>query len=152
MACLWLAIRKVRSRYEKYSVLVRIFVQSSGFSISLGSNDFHSSILITGDTDVQDGNMSMGRMFEALGETIEFAGMAVAGLAKDSNKLAKTGKILLTCDLAREYGFQDTDGSIHDIRSISNLLNAYGWKTLSAVIPSFVRIPLFFMHMGANRF
>ena len=94
----------------------------------------------------------MGRMFEALGETIEFAGMAVAGLAKDSNKLAKTGKILLTCDLAREYGFQDTDGSIHDIRSISNLLNAYGWKTLSAVIPSFVRIPLFFMHMGANRF
>ena len=38
-------------------------------------------------------------MFSNLGESIEFAGMAVAHLAKDPNKLSKTGKILLTGDL-----------------------------------------------------
>ena len=102
-------------------------------------------------TSDQNEAKAMGKMFESLGETIEFAGMAVSALAKDPKKLQKSGKILLTCDLAREYGFVDSDGSVHDIRSISTLLGAYGWK-IAAVIPSFIRIPLFFMHMGANKF
>ena len=64
-------------------------------------------------------------MFENLGESIEFAGMAVAHLAQDPKKLDKTGRVLLTCNLATEYGFQDSDGSIHDVLSIKNLLNNY---------------------------
>ena len=63
-------------------------------------------------------------MFEKLGESTEFAGMAVAHLVKDPKKLEKSGRILLTCDLAREYGYQDFDGSIHDMLSIRELLNA----------------------------
>ena len=91
-------------------------------------------------------------MFEKLGESIEFAGMAVSHLAMDSKRMAKSGKILMTCDLAREYGFQDFDGSIHDLRSISDLLKAYGYHWTSWFIPSFIRIPLFVMHYGANKF
>jgi hypothetical protein len=49
-------------------------------------------------------------------ESIEFAGKAIAHLAADSNYLAKTGRILFTCDLAKEYGFVDDDGDVHDIR------------------------------------
>ena len=63
-------------------------------------------------------------IFEKLGESMEFAGMAVAHLAMDPKKLIKSGRILLTSDLAREYGYQDFDGSIHDMLSIRELLNA----------------------------
>ena len=45
-------------------------------------------------------------------ESTEFPGMAIAHLAADPNYIAKTGKILLTSDLAKEYGFKDLDGSI----------------------------------------
>jgi len=93
-----------------------------------------------------------GEMFEKLGESIEFAGMAVSHLAMDPKRMAKSGKILMTCDLAREYGFQDSDGSVHDIRSISDLLKAFGYHWTSWFIPSFIRIPLFVMHYGANKF
>ena len=91
-------------------------------------------------------------VFERLGESIEFSGMAVSHLAMDSKRMLKSGKILMTCDLAREYGFQDLDGSIHDMRSISVLLKAYGYVWISQFIPSFLRIPLFVMHLGSNKF
>jgi len=93
-----------------------------------------------------------GDMFEKLGESIEFAGMAVSKLAMDPNKLSKSGKILLTGDLAQEYNFEDLDGSTHDIRSISVLLKAMGWNWTSWFIPSFIRIPHFVMHFGSNKF
>ena len=47
---------------------------------------------------------------------MEFAGKAIANLAADANYLDKSGRVLFTCDLAREYGFVDDDGDIHDIR------------------------------------
>jgi dehydrogenase/reductase SDR family protein 1 len=100
--------------------------------------------------DEKDADLT--KRFRALGESLEFAGMAVAHLAQDSNMLEKTGRILMTCDLAREYGFEDVDGSIHDIRSISTLLGSSGHTWLAAVIPSFVRIPLTVVHYAGNKF
>ena len=47
-------------------------------------------------------------------ESTEFPGMAVAHLAADPNYFSKTGKILLTSDLAKEYGFKDLDGSVSE--------------------------------------
>jgi NAD(P)-dependent dehydrogenase (short-subunit alcohol dehydrogenase family) len=43
-------------------------------------------------------------------ETTEYVGRAVAALAADSKVLSKSGKIHFVADLAREYGFTDTDG------------------------------------------
>ena len=43
-------------------------------------------------------------------ESPEFTGKAVVALAVDKNKMAKSGKILLTPDLALEYGFTDSGG------------------------------------------
>ena len=90
-------------------------------------------------------------MFEK-GESVEFAGKGVAHFAADPNKMDKTGKIVLVCDLAKEYGFTDDDGDIHDIRSVSNMLAMRGHTWLSAVVPWFVRIPLSMMHSASNKF
>ena len=45
-------------------------------------------------------------------ESTEFPGMAIAHLAADPNYFSKTGKILLTRELAQEYGFKDLDESV----------------------------------------
>ncbi|HZT78245.1 MAG TPA: SDR family NAD(P)-dependent oxidoreductase [Vicinamibacterales bacterium] len=43
-------------------------------------------------------------------ETPLFVGRGVAALAQDPNVLAKTGQLLSSWELAREYGFTDADG------------------------------------------
>lgn len=45
-----------------------------------------------------------------LSETPEYIGRAVVALATASNVMQKNGELLWVCDLAREYGFTDTDG------------------------------------------
>lgn len=90
-------------------------------------------------------------MFENA-ESVEFAGQAIAKLAMDPKRIEKTGKIVLVCDLAREYGFTDEDGDIHDIRAIHNLLKSRGHTWLAAVFPEYIRLPLFMMHFAGNKF
>eukprot|EP00095_Tigriopus_kingsejongensis_P001972 maker-scaffold886_size84816-snap-gene-0.30 protein:Tk01972 transcript:maker-scaffold886_size84816-snap-gene-0.30-mRNA-1 annotation:"dehydrogenase reductase sdr family member 1" len=86
-------------------------------------------------------------------ETVEFAGQAVAHLAADDAKMKKTGKILLTADLAREYGFTDEDGQIHgDMREVKFQLSSAGWTNLAAFVPTFVRIPHWLMYFGGYKF
>ena len=46
----------------------------------------------------------------ATAESPEFPGRAVAALASDPDVLEKTGRVLTTPELAREYGFTDLDG------------------------------------------
>ena len=48
-------------------------------------------------------------------ETPFFVGRAVAALAADPKVLRKSGKVLSSWNLAREYGFKDVDGRIPDI-------------------------------------
>jgi dehydrogenase/reductase SDR family member 1 len=45
------------------------------------------------------------------GESPLFSGRAVAALAADSGRIARTGQALVVAELAREYGFTDIDGS-----------------------------------------
>jgi hypothetical protein len=44
------------------------------------------------------------------GESSEFAGRAVAGLAADPRIMEKSGQLHLVAELAQEYGFTDVDG------------------------------------------
>ena len=86
-------------------------------------------------------------------ETVEFAGKAVAGLAADPNKLSKTAKIVLTSDLAREYGFTDEDGQIHgDIRQIRWMLTKNGYPGMASWVPEWVRVPHLLLHYMSNKF
>lgn len=45
-------------------------------------------------------------------ESPEYTGRAVAGLAADANVMDKSGRNLWVCDLAKEYSFTDTDGTV----------------------------------------
>ena len=59
---------------------------------------------MTSNTDNQ-----MAKVFEK-GETIEYAGKAVVHLAADKNIMARSGKIIMTADIGREFGFVDITG------------------------------------------
>jgi hypothetical protein len=84
----------------------------------------------------------------ASGESTEFSGKCVAHLAADRKILSKSGKILMTGDLSVEYNFVDDEtGSNHDLRSVSNLLKMSGHTWMAALVPGFVRIPLFVMKL-----
>lgn len=55
--------------------------------------------------------MNLTREEAAMAESAEFPGRAIAALAADENVLEKSGQVLITPALAREYGFTDVDGS-----------------------------------------
>jgi NAD(P)-dependent dehydrogenase (short-subunit alcohol dehydrogenase family) len=54
--------------------------------------------------------MSLTPQEAAMTESAEFPGRAVAALAADRDVLARSGQVLTTPGLAREYGFTDVDG------------------------------------------
>ena len=60
----------------------------------------------------ESGRKNMNKVFEQ-GESIEFSGKVCAFLAAETGStiMARSGKIIQTADVAREYGFKDIDGS-----------------------------------------
>ncbi|KAL0966331.1 hypothetical protein UPYG_G00293980 [Umbra pygmaea] len=90
----------------------------------------------------------------ANGETTELSGKCIVELAKDKNLMSLSGKVLMTCDLARRYGFQDVDGrSVTDYTSLKFLLTQVPYLSwVSSVIPSFFRVPRFVLTLTSGRF
>ncbi|XP_022052871.1 dehydrogenase/reductase SDR family member 1 [Acanthochromis polyacanthus] len=88
------------------------------------------------------------------GETTELSGRCIVNLAKDKNLMSLTGKILLTCDLARRYGVKDIDGrSVADYTCVKYLLSQSPYLSwLSYVVPSFIRVPHFVMTLANSKF
>ena len=92
------------------------------------------------------------QMFEK-GESVEFAGKSIRYLAADGNLASKTGRILMTAELAEEYGFQDVDGRpVASMRQVNNVLGHMGHAWLASIVPDFVRIPYFLFHLASNKF
>ena len=86
-------------------------------------------------------------------ESVEFSGMAIAHLASDPDIMDKSGRILMTHDLAHEYGFKDVDGSIRgEIRSLKKTLEMEGHYWLAMLVPEFVLIPRFILHYASFKF
>lgn len=90
----------------------------------------------------------------ANGESTEVSGMCIVNLATDKNLMSQTGKVLWTSDLARRYGIQDIDGrDVADYTSIKFLLTQVPYLSwLSAVVPSFLRVPRFVLTLAHSRF
>ncbi|XP_077471997.1 dehydrogenase/reductase SDR family member 1 [Stigmatopora argus] len=90
----------------------------------------------------------------ANGETPEFSGLCIVNLAKDKNLMSLSGKILMTCDLARRYGIQDVDGrGIEDFTTLKFLLTQMPYVSwLSSFVPSFIRMPRFLFPFLNNHF
>ncbi|KHJ98771.1 hypothetical protein OESDEN_01236 [Oesophagostomum dentatum] len=67
--------------------------------------------------------------------------------------MKKTGKILMTYDVAREYGFKDIDGKLPmDIRNVGTALEFFGFDRIASIVPGFLRIPLWAMHFASYKF
>jgi len=99
--------------------------------------------------------ISQGALEESFrsGETTEFVGKAVVGLATDKNRMQKSGKIQITVELAREYGFSDVGGVIPpNMRSVRSVLSLSGWLRLARLVPGFINIPKPFLHFGSYKF
>ncbi|XP_059200637.1 dehydrogenase/reductase SDR family member 1-like [Centropristis striata] len=90
----------------------------------------------------------------ANGETTEMSGKCIVNLVTDKNLMSLTGKVLMTCDLARRYGLKDVDGrSVTDNTSFKFLLSQVPYLSwLSAVVPSFLRVPRFVLTLASGRF
>jgi len=102
---------------------------------------------MTSNTDNQ-----MAKVFEK-GETIEYAGKVVVHLAADKNIMARSGKIIMTADIGREFGFVDITGeSPIDFRQVKVLVAYGGLPGLAAWIPDFIRVPHWLMHFGSYKF
>ena len=86
-------------------------------------------------------------------ESVEFAGMAIAHMASDPEIMEKSGRILMTHDLAHGYGFKDMDGAIKgDIRSLKKTLQMAGHSWLAMAVPEFVLIPHSIVHYASFKF
>ncbi|XP_074545019.1 dehydrogenase/reductase SDR family member 1 [Halichoeres trimaculatus] len=88
------------------------------------------------------------------GETTEMSGKCIVHLAQDKNLMELTGKVLMTCDLARRYGLKDIDGrSVADYTSMKFLVSQSPYLSwLSVVVPSFIRIPRFMLTLANSHF
>ncbi len=87
------------------------------------------------------------------GETLEFSGRVLVHLLADPAIIQKTGRILLTSDLAREYGLTDEDGTIPgDPRNLKGALAMRGYSTLASFVPGFLRIPVYLFYMMGYKF
>ncbi|XP_062378666.1 dehydrogenase/reductase SDR family member 1 [Sardina pilchardus] len=90
----------------------------------------------------------------ANGETTELSGRCIVELSKDQNLMSLTGKVLMTCDLARRYNLQDVDGrSVQDYTSLKFALTQVPYLSwLSTITPSFLRVPRFILTLANGRF
>ena len=62
-------------------------------------------------TDKMDDTNPMSKVF-AKGESIEFSGMVCAHLAAEASVMERSGRIINTADVARQYGITDIDGTV----------------------------------------
>ncbi|KAJ8336569.1 hypothetical protein SKAU_G00377890 [Synaphobranchus kaupii] len=90
----------------------------------------------------------------ANGESTEVSGRCIVQLAQDKNLMSLTGKVLMTCDLSRRYGIRDIDGrQVTDYTSLGYLISRVPYLSwLSAVTPSFLRVPRFILTLAGGHF
>ncbi|CAI5452586.1 unnamed protein product [Caenorhabditis angaria] len=85
-------------------------------------------------------------------ESAEFTGKALARFAMDPGRMKKTGKALLTGDLAQKYGFGDRDGmEPQNIRSVKTMLETLGKPEIAKFIPNRVKVPKWMIWQTCNR-
>jgi len=87
------------------------------------------------------------------GETVEFSGMGIRHMAADPKVMDKTGRILMTHCLAKEYGFKDLDGNEgRDFRSLNRILETQGYTRLAQWVPDCIKFPKSLLHFASYKF
>ncbi|XP_022339592.2 dehydrogenase/reductase SDR family member 1-like [Crassostrea virginica] len=98
-------------------------------------------------------NAKQIQLFEGA-ESVEFAGKCIVSLAKDPNLMSKSGKVLMTPELGREYDLKDVDGRvINSMRQINWLLGRNpntAW--LQRWLPNFIKMPFWMFALKGSKF
>ena len=102
----------------------------------------------------RESNINMQNVTEfKRGESAEFPGQCIVELAVDRNLMKKSGKVLFTYDLSREYRLQDKEGfSPTDVRAVKLHLDRAGHRRLARLCPGFVRLPKWMMAATKHKF
>ena len=67
--------------------------------------------------------------------------------------MKKSGRVLLTVELGKEYDFKDIDGSTPlNMRQLKTLCMLTGHTWMAAILPSFLKIPFWLWTLGAGKF
>lgn len=102
-----------------------------------------------------DGNLKPdipGSELYANCETVEFVGKAIVRFALDPAKMTKSGKTLLTDDLAHKYRFADAKGMQPlNIRSVRTIVGSIGHPKVAKFIPSLIKVPRLLIWTSVNR-
>ncbi|XP_078335153.1 dehydrogenase/reductase SDR family member 1-like isoform X2 [Crassostrea virginica] len=82
-------------------------------------------------------------------ESPEFSGKCIVHLAKDPNIMKKSGHVLMTAELGKEYGLEDVDGRIiQSMRQVNQFPGIPGvW-----FLPNWVRLPSWMLALAGNKF
>jgi len=91
----------------------------------------------------------------SMGESVEFSGKAVVALGTSDEKaiMKKSGRVLLTSDLASEYGFTEDDGSLPmDIFSLKAALMQTPLRAISGFVPGFLKVPKIALYLAGFKF
>ena len=97
--------------------------------------------------------MIQGKDALSLGESVEYAGKAVVGLALDRRVLRKTGRVLFATDLGDEYNFVDVDGSKPpNMRQVKSLCEVSGHNWIAAITPGFIKVPFWLIASTTHKF
>ena len=71
-------------------------------------------------------------------------------LAKDPDVMKKTGRVLYTVDLAREYKFNEDDGTLPvDLYSIRSLLMMAKRTWMAKLVPDWVGVPKTLVYLSS---
>ncbi|XP_077974315.1 dehydrogenase/reductase SDR family member 1-like [Styela clava] len=81
------------------------------------------------------------------GESVEFVGKVVVFLLEDKMIMSKTGKTILTADVAREHALLDDGKRPVDFFCLKDLMNASGFHLTAMLIPEFIRLPRWMVEM-----
>ena len=66
--------------------------------------------------------------------------------------MKKSGRILLTAELAEEYGFADIDGRHpRNWRRLKYMLAMSGHTWIAALVPEFIKIPFWLIAVGNSK-
>lgn len=101
------------------------------------------------DASADKTTRSLKKMIET-GETPEFVGKAVVALASDPSVSSKTGRTMIAADLGLDYQFRDIDGhQPESMRSLKTIFTHFGYPSIGAHFPTWLRIPGWLM-VAAN--
>ncbi|XP_077354194.1 dehydrogenase/reductase SDR family member 1 [Festucalex cinctus] len=142
---------------DRMAVDMALELRSRGVaSVSLWPGPVKTELItqfVLSDDAPQQADSKSKNLF-ANGESTEFSGLCIVNLAKDKNLMSLSGRILMTCDLARRYGIQDFDGRcVEDVTSLKFLVTQVPYLSwLSSFVPSFIRMPRFLLPLTSNHF